>query len=57
MQINDVELKASESIQPIHKVQLLTYLRLMDKQLGLILNFNVPFMRDGIQRVVNDLEE
>ena len=57
MQINDVELKASESIQPIHKAQLLTYLRLMDKQLGLILNFNVPLMRDGIQRVVNDLEE
>jgi len=52
-----VELKATESIQPIHKAQILTYLRLMDKQLGLILNFNVPLMRDGIQRVANDLEE
>ena len=49
-----VELKASEKIQPIHKAQLLTYLKLMDRQLGLILNFNVPVMRDGIQRVVNN---
>lgn len=52
-----IELKACERIEPIHKAQLLTYLRLMNKQLGLILNFNVPIMRDGLQRVVNELKE
>ena len=52
-----VELKACERIESIHKAQLMTYLKLMDRQLGLIMNFNVPLMRDGIQRVVNDLKE
>ena len=52
-----VELKACEQILAIHKAQILTYLKLLDKQLGLILNFNVPLMRDGIQRVVNGLKE
>jgi GxxExxY protein len=50
-----VELKAVETILPIHKAQLLTYLRLTDKKLGLILNFNVELMREGIHRVVNGL--
>jgi GxxExxY protein len=52
-----VELKACGRIEPIHKAQLMTYLKLMDKQLGLIMNFKVPLMRDGIQRVVNNLKE
>jgi GxxExxY protein len=48
-----LELKAVDRIEPIHKAQLLTYLKLADIKLGLLLNFNVPVMRDGIVRVVN----
>ncbi len=50
-----IELKSCEKIEPIHKAQLLTYLRLSGLNLGLILNFNVPLMRDGIVRIVNEL--
>ena len=49
-----VELKCAESIEPIHKAQLLTYLRLANKPLGLLLNFNVVHLRDGIKRVINN---
>ena len=52
-----LELKACEKVEQIHKAQLLTYLKLSGINLGLILNFNVPIMRDGIVRVVNDLKE
>ncbi|MFC1830213.1 GxxExxY protein [Thermodesulfobacteriota bacterium] len=52
-----LELKSCEKIEPIHKAQLLTYLKLSGLKLGLILNFNVPIMRDGIVRIVNELEE
>ena len=52
-----LELKSCEKIEPIHKAQLLTYLRLSGLHLGLILNFNVPVMRDGIVRIVNKLNE
>ena len=52
-----LELKACEAIIPIHKAQLLTYLKLSGLHLGLILNFNVPVMRDGILRMVNKLDE
>ena len=52
-----LELKACETILQIHKAQLLTYLKLSGLQLGLILNFNVPVMRDGIVRMVNKLKE
>lgn len=52
-----LELKVCEAIMPIHKAQLLTYLKLSDLHLGLILNFNVPVMRDGIVRIVNKLDE
>ena len=48
-----VELKACEAIQPIHRAQILTYLKLMDLRLGLLLNFNVELMKDGITRVIN----
>jgi GxxExxY protein len=51
-----VELKSVEAIGPIHKKQLLTYLRLSDMRLGLLFNFNVDYIRDGISRVVNNLE-
>jgi GxxExxY protein len=49
-----VELKCVESILAIHKAQLLTYLRLANKPIGLVLNFNVVHLRDGIQRVLNN---
>ena len=52
-----VELKSVEKIEPIHKAQLLTYLKLSAIRLGLILNFNVKMMKDGIIRIVNKLEE
>ena len=52
-----VELKSCEKIEPIHKAQLLTYLKLSGLQLGLLLNFNSPVMRDGIIRLVNKLKE
>ncbi|MEW6184723.1 MAG: GxxExxY protein [Thermodesulfobacteriota bacterium] len=52
-----LELKACEKFEPIYMAQLLTYLKLSNLKLGLILNFNVPLMRDGIIRVVNGLED
>jgi GxxExxY protein len=52
-----LELKACERIDEIHKAQLLTYLKLSELKIGLLLNFNVPFMKDGIIRIVNKLEE
>ena len=52
-----LELKSCEKIEPIHKAQLLTYLKLSGFKLGLLLNFNVTLMREGIVRIVNDLEE
>ena len=52
-----VELKCVEATSPAHKKQLLTYLRLADKRLGLLINFANELIRDGITRVVNNLEE
>ena len=49
-----VELKAVERILPIHEAQLLTYLRLSGHPVGLLLNFNVPLMKDGIRRMVHE---
>ena len=48
-----VELKAIDSIQPIHRVQVTTYLKLLQLPLGLLINFNVPLIKDGITRVLN----
>jgi len=50
-----VEIKSIDVIAPVHRKQLLTYLRLADKRLGLLINFNVELIRDGITRVVNKL--
>ena len=50
-----VEIKSVEAVSPVHRKQLLTYLRLTDKRLGLLTNFNVELIRDGIVRVVNNL--
>ena len=52
-----VELKSVEQIAPVHKKQLLTYLRLADKRLGLLINFGSAVIKDGISRIVNGLEE
>ena len=49
-----VELKAVEKLLPLHLAQMLTYLKLSTLQLGLIINFNVPHLRDGIRRVIRD---
>ena len=50
-----IEIKSIEAISPVHRKQLLTYLRLTDKRLGLLINFNVELIKDGITRIVNDL--
>ena len=52
-----LELKSCEKIDPIHKAQLLTYLKLSGFKLGLLLNFNVTLLREGIVRIVHKLEE
>jgi len=52
-----VELKSVEQIAPVHKKQLLTYLRLADCRLGLLINFGAELIKNGISRVVNNLSE
>ena len=52
-----VELKSVETVARVHKKQLLTYLRLADKRLGLLINFGAALIKDGITRVVNGLTE
>ena len=52
-----VELKSVEQISPVHKKQLLTYLRLADCRLGLLINFNTDLIKNGISRVANGLPE
>ncbi|NQZ10453.1 MAG: GxxExxY protein [Algicola sp.] len=49
-----LELKAVQKLEPIHKSQLLTYLKLSNINIGLLLNFNVPKMKDGIHRVMHN---
>ncbi len=50
-----IEVKSIEAIAPVHQKQVLTYLRLADIRLGLLINFNVALIKDGIQRIVNNL--
>ena len=52
-----LELKSVEQLSKLHHKQLFTYLKLSNKSLGLLLNFGVPLMKDGIVRVVNNLPE
>lgn len=52
-----VEIKSVAEIAPLHKKQLLTYLKLADKRLGLLIKFNVILIKNGISRVVNGLVE
>lgn len=49
-----VELKAVEQIAPVHKAQVLTYLRLLKREVGLLINFNSIVLKDGIHRIVNN---
>lgn len=50
-----IEIKAIDILLPVHEVQLVTYLKLADKRLGLLINFNVPKLVEGIRRKVNNL--
>jgi len=52
-----VEIKSVEAIAPAHRKQMLTYLRLANKRLGILINFDVDLIKDGIARVVNGLAE
>jgi GxxExxY protein len=52
-----VEIKSVEAIAPVHRKQLLTYLRLANKRLGILINFDVDLIKDGVARVVNGLGE
>ena len=52
-----VEIKALESMHPVHKTHLLSYLRLSGHKVGLLINFNVTVLKTGIKRVVNELPE
>ncbi len=49
-----LELKSVESILPVHSAQIISYLKLADKRLGFLLNFNVPTIKEGIKRFVNN---
>lgn len=48
-----VELKAVETLLPVHRAQVITYLRILDLPIGLLLNFNTPLVRDGVERILN----
>ncbi len=50
-----LELKSVNKIEPIHDAQLLTYLKLADLKLGILINFNVPILKEGIKGIVNNL--
>lgn len=50
-----LEIKSVEVVAPVHQAQLLSYLKLSDRRLGLLINFNVPMLKDGIWRRVNRL--
>jgi GxxExxY protein len=51
-----VELKTVDRVMPVHEAQLLTYLKLCHRQIGLLMNFNVPVLKDGIKRMVNNYQ-
>ncbi len=57
MLVNDgviVEIKTVERLLPVHQAQLLSYLKLCDKRLGLLINFKVPYVTQGVKRMVNN---
>jgi len=52
-----IEIKSVEAIAPVHKKQVLTYLRLSDRRLGLLINFNTELIRDGMFRIANHMPD
>ncbi len=52
-----VEIKAVEKLEPIHEAQLLSYLKLSELEVGLLINFNVKILKNGLRRLVNKLKE
>ncbi len=52
-----VEIKAIEKLLPIHDAQLLSYLRLAQKRVGLLMNFHVPVLKNGLKRIVNEFPD
>ena len=52
-----VEVKTVESLKPVHAAQVLTYLRMSKRSLGLLINFHVPLLRDGLKRLVHNFPE
>ena len=52
-----VEIKSVEAVAPVHKKHLLTHLRLADQRLGLLINFNVALIKDGITRIANGTQD
>ncbi len=50
-----VEIKAIEKILPVHEAQLLSYLKLHNQRVGLLINFHVPILKNGLKRIVNNL--
>jgi GxxExxY protein len=52
-----LEIKSVDAVAPVHKKQLLTHLRLADKRLGLLINFNVALIKDGIMRIANGMPD
>jgi GxxExxY protein len=51
-----IEIKSNEGIAPVHCAQLLTYLKIAHKEVGLLINFNVPALKQGLKRIVNAYE-
>jgi len=52
-----VEIKAIEKLLPIHDAQVLSYLRLTKKRVGLLMNFHVPVLKNGLKRIVNEFPD
>lgn len=51
-----LELKSVEGLLPVHEAQIISYLKLANKRLGFLINFNVPLLKDGFRRFVNNLQ-
>jgi len=49
-----IEIKAAENLLPVHEAQIISYLKLADKKLGFLINFNVPLLKNGFRRFVNN---
>jgi len=52
-----VEIKAAEALLPVHEAQLLSYLRIAHKKVGLLINFHVPVLKNGLKRIVNEFPD